>query len=64
MTPEKALDAACEAAGTKTALAKALDVSPQAVQQWKRVPQRHVLRVEQLFGVSRHDLNPEAYPRN
>ena len=33
----------------------------QAVEQWVQVPPKHVLRVEELTGVSRHRLRPDIY---
>jgi DNA-binding transcriptional regulator YdaS (Cro superfamily) len=62
MTPRKAFAAAIDALGTKAALARALNVSPQAVSQWDYVPVAHVLRVEALTGVSRQELRPDIYP--
>ena len=34
--------------GSQTALANALDIKPQAVQQWRRVPASRALQVERL----------------
>ena len=62
-TPEAALAAVIAAAGTQAKLAVALGVSAQAVNQWSAVPVQHVLTVERLFGVSRHDQRPDIYPR-
>ena len=53
------------AAGSQSALARAVGVSPQAVQQWVdsgRVPLRRVLYVERATGVSRTRLRPDIYP--
>jgi len=36
-------------------------LSRQAVEQWAVVPPRHVLRVEELTGISRHVLRPDIY---
>lgn len=33
----------------------------QAVEDWRVVPAHHVLRVEELTGVSRHVLRPDIY---
>lgn len=43
-------------------LAKSLQVTPQAISQWERVPVMHVLKIEQLTGVPRHELRPDIYP--
>ncbi len=47
--------------GGPTEFAKALDVTPQAVSQWKQVPTAHVLTVEKITGVSRHELRPDVF---
>jgi DNA-binding transcriptional regulator YdaS (Cro superfamily) len=59
---DTALTKAIEAAGNKSALATALGIKPQAVQQWTRVPTPRVLEVERITGVSRHELRPDIYP--
>lgn len=61
MTP---LDRAISKAGGQSALAKALNIRPQAVQQWakvQRVPAERVLDVERITGVSRFELRPDVY---
>jgi DNA-binding transcriptional regulator YdaS (Cro superfamily) len=50
-------------AGTQTALARELRISKQAVQLWRTAPVKHVLKIERLTGVSRHNLRPDIYPR-
>lgn len=60
---DKALRKALKAMRTATALAKQLKISPEAVMQWRRVPPRHVIAVERLTGVPRHELRPDFYPR-
>jgi DNA-binding transcriptional regulator YdaS (Cro superfamily) len=55
------LKAVFDAAGGQSALAKELGIKPQAVQQWKKVPPKYVLRVEGLTGYSRYDLRPDVY---
>lgn len=49
------------AAGGPRKLAAILGISRQAVTQWKTVPGRHVLKVEQASGISRHQLRPDLY---
>ncbi len=56
-----ALERAKTNAGGPSALARALDLKPQGVSQWTQVPAKHVLAVEALTGVSRHDLRPDIY---
>jgi DNA-binding transcriptional regulator YdaS (Cro superfamily) len=53
------------AAGGQADLARALKISPQAVQQWveaERIPLKRILQVEQATGVSRSELCPNFYP--
>ena len=60
-----AIEKACKAAGSQSALARLLDLSPQAVQHWcatGRVPAERVIEVERASGVSRHELRPDLYP--
>ncbi|MBA6150106.1 transcriptional regulator [Pseudomonas putida] len=63
MSPSS-LDTAIAQAGSGAALAKAVGVSPMAVSHWKvrGVPARHVLHIESVTGVSRHELRPDLYP--
>ena len=64
MTPKQALTEALRQAGSRNALARAVGVSGQAIQKWrKKVPAERVLAVEAATGVSRHDLRPDIYPR-
>lgn len=60
-----AMTSAAKAAGSQTALAKALGCTPQNV-QWMcstgSVPAKHVLKIEEVTGVSRHQLRPDLYP--
>nr|WP_241678173.1 YdaS family helix-turn-helix protein [Pseudomonas kitaguniensis] len=59
------MTAAAKAAGSQTALAKELGCTPQNV-QWMcstgSVPAKHVLKIEAVTGVSRHQLRPDLYP--
>lgn len=52
---------AADRIGGIVALAKALGITKGAVSQWERVPAEHVLSVEHLTGVSRHDLRPDVF---
>jgi DNA-binding transcriptional regulator YdaS (Cro superfamily) len=47
--------------GRATQLAKALDLFPNAISQWKNIPAKHVLEIERITGISRHDLRPDLY---
>lgn len=60
-----AIERACKAAGSQSALARLLSVTPQAVQNWcatGRVPAERVIHVETVSGVPRHELRPDLYP--
>jgi DNA-binding transcriptional regulator YdaS (Cro superfamily) len=64
MTPKEAKDEAIRRAGSAYALAKSIGISPQAVYGWPdHVPSKRVPQVEEVTGVSRHDLDPTTYPR-
>ena len=60
-----AMASATKAIGGQTALARALGCTPQNV-QWMcstgSVPAKHVLKIEEATGVSRHQLRPDLYP--
>ena len=61
---DTALEAAITAAGGTAALARTINVTPQAISQWDRVPAERVIAVEAATGgaVSRQDLRPDLYP--
>lgn len=65
--PNPALVRAVDAAGSQAKLAKLLGVAQPSVWRWvrcgKALPAEHVLKVEQAYGISRHDLRPDLYPR-
>ncbi|MEE4349670.1 MAG: YdaS family helix-turn-helix protein [Pacificimonas sp.] len=64
----EALCACVEAAKSQSALARDLGVSQNTVWKWlnsgKQMPSVHVLKAERLYGVSRHELRPDIYPRD
>lgn len=66
-TPQKALQALIEKAGSQSELARALGITNTSVWKWVRfarpITAEYVLKAEELFGVSRHDLRPDLYPR-
>lgn len=64
MTPEKALKEAIQIAGSQTALGKHLNISQQAISEWTRCPPRHVLAIETLTNISRHDLRPDIFGKH
>ncbi|MBC8980780.1 helix-turn-helix domain-containing protein [Pseudomonas lurida] len=57
------LERAIAAAGSAVALAKLAGVTPMAVSYWKvrGVPARHVVLIESVTGIPRHDLRPDLY---
>lgn len=60
----KLIEQGSEPLGGQIALAKALDVSPQAVAKWKRtkVPAERVLDLERVTKISRSSWRPDLYP--
>ena len=68
VTPSHALQRAIAKVGSQSALARLLGVSQAAVSKWvrnsKHLPAQHVLPVEDVTGISRHDLRPDLYPRD
>ena len=62
---ETPIEKAVRLAGNQSALARAVNVSPQAVQQWVesgRVSHKKVIDVARATGVSRAELRPDLYP--
>jgi DNA-binding transcriptional regulator YdaS (Cro superfamily) len=57
----EALNEARIASGGSSAIARALDLTPQAVSQWRAVPAERVLDVERISGVSRYRLRPDVF---
>lgn len=55
------LKLAIEAAGTGDKLAAALEITPQAISQWEKVPLTRVFEVERITGISRHELRPDFF---
>jgi DNA-binding transcriptional regulator YdaS (Cro superfamily) len=52
-------------AGSQSAFARAVGTSPQMVSYWltnsRPLPAEFVLKAEEAFGVSRHDLRPDIF---
>jgi DNA-binding transcriptional regulator YdaS (Cro superfamily) len=62
---ESSIEKAVQAVGSQSALARAVNVTPQAVQQWVeagRVSHKKVIEVERVSGVPRQELRPDIYP--
>lgn len=65
MHEEKAIVRAVAVAGSQSSLARTLQCSPQNVQRMcatGHVPAKHVIKIEAVTGISRHDLRPDLYP--
>jgi len=60
---KRALARAIKAVGGARALAETLKITRQAVERYETCPPQHVLTVERVSEVSRHDLRPDLYPR-
>jgi DNA-binding transcriptional regulator YdaS (Cro superfamily) len=62
---ESSIEKAVQALGSQSALARAVNVTPQAVQQWVesgRVSHKKVIEVERVSGIPRQALRPDIYP--
>lgn len=68
LTRFEALMRCYEVARTESKMARDLGVSQPTIWRWlnqsKQMPPEHVLDAERLYGVSRHALRPDIYPRN
>lgn len=58
---EKLLEYLNSERGRRVTLAAALEINPSAISQWKDVPAERVLDVENITGISRHDLRPDVF---
>lgn len=52
------------AVGGGAKLARALNLTRQAIYQWRRVPAQHVISVERITGIPRFKLRPDLYPED
>jgi len=63
----EALIACRDKAGSDTQMGRDLGITQptmwRIINQTKQLPDVHVLPAERLYGVSRHDLRPDLYPR-
>lgn len=64
MSPETALDLAIAKCGGEANLARALGITPQAVNQWNIAPATRCIAIEQACNsaVTREQLRPDLYP--
>lgn len=67
LTRFEALEACVRKAGSISGLGRDLGIPQSTMSRIynssKQLPAEHVLRAERLYGVSRHDLRPDIYPR-
>ena len=52
---------AIKAAGGLSSLARALKITAQSIQKWKRVPRKRILQIEAATGVPREKLAQDLY---
>jgi DNA-binding transcriptional regulator YdaS (Cro superfamily) len=68
LTRFEALKLAISRATTQKAFAESIGISgarvSQLIAQSKQLPAEYVLTVERIYGVSRHNLRPDIYPRS
>lgn len=68
LSPASALKSAVDLVGGQSAMARLLGLAQASVWAWvhkeKPLPAEHVLKVEEVTGISRHDLRPDLYPRD
>lgn len=66
LTRYEALKACRDAAGSDSQMARDLGVPQSTMWRWlnqtRQLPAEHVLRAEEIYGVSRHYLRPDIYP--
>lgn len=55
------VEKAAKKSGGIVALALRLGIKHQSLYGWRRVPAEHCLVVEELSGISRHELRPDVY---
>jgi hypothetical protein len=52
-----------ETRGRPTAVAKACNVSRQALDNWYRVPAQHVITVSEFVKMTPHEIRPDVFRR-
>lgn len=60
---DKNLQKAIEIIGSKSELARLLNVTPQAINKWHSAPVNHCRAISEATGglVTRHDLRPDIF---
>lgn len=61
MKKTKALQKAIKAAGGVNALAKSINITSQAVSQWREIPVKRCLDIEKATGIPREELRPDFF---
>lgn len=58
---DEALKRALKAVGGGDKLAAKLEISPQAISQWERIPLKRVFEVERATGIPHNELRPDFF---
>jgi DNA-binding transcriptional regulator YdaS (Cro superfamily) len=64
-TKRKNIERAVDLAGGIYKVAESMKISHQAIQQWiynGHVPPKRIIKLEQLSGVTRHEIDSDLYP--
>jgi DNA-binding transcriptional regulator YdaS (Cro superfamily) len=61
---DQAVRLAIEKAGGISCLARAIGIDRRRVFEWKQVPAKRVLDVENATGISRHILRPDIFGKS
>ncbi len=57
----KIVEQAAEKAGGIVELSRQLGIKHNSMYCWNRVPAEHVLKIENITGVSRHEIRPDVF---
>lgn len=55
------LQKAIDVMGSRSALARALNIDQAAISRWKQVPSKWIIPIEHLTNVPREQLRPDLY---
>ena len=58
---DRGIKLAIAEAGGMRALARAIGISYQSIQSWKKIPAARIIDVEEATGISRELLRPDLY---
>jgi len=59
---DPALELALSPRMAVTEIAEAVGISRAAVSQWRRVPEKHLVVVARITGISKRRLRPDLFP--